>query len=133
MNREIKFRAYDKKRKEMRPVLALNGLKEKDDYEFKYVASNQNLDGEGTIAWKDCVLMQYTGLLDKNGKEIYEFDIILYDNDKKAKVVWKKGGFVFVYEDNVENILSESWYAPADVKITEVIGNIYENKDLLNN
>jgi len=80
------------------------------------------------------VLMQYTGLKDKNGVEIYEGDVITYQEEPQkmqAKVVWKNGGFVFVYEDGTENITSESWYAPMDVEITEVIGNIYENPELL--
>lgn len=78
-------------------------------------------------------LMQYTGLKDKNGKEIYEGDIVIYDTDggKKAKVIWKNGGFVFIYEDGIENITSESWYAPHDIPLTEIIGNIYENQELL--
>jgi len=115
MINEKKFRLFDKDR-DITQVYTLNELISKTFRRGKF-----EYRGE------------FIGLKDKNGKEIYESDIILYDNDKKAKVVWKKGGFVFVYEDNVENILSESWYAPADVKITEVIGNIYENKDLLNN
>ena len=82
--------------------------------------------------YKDWILMQYTGLKDKDGVEIYEGDILNYQDKYICKVEWKNGGFVFMYTDGVENIASESWYAPSDVKITEVIGNIYQNKELLN-
>ena len=82
-------------------------------------------------------LMQSTGLKDKNGVEIYEGDILLFNNDypKPQKADWKcvikyrKGSFVCEYlKDGVYNHF-DSWNVPA---VTwEVIGNIYENPELL--
>ena len=90
---------------------------------------------------KDIHLMQYTGLKDKNGKEIYEGDVlstIKYD-DKKAVGVIKYGKFncsccdgvygwyIDTYDDFCLDIRDFNWGHTA----IEVIGNIYENPDLL--
>ena len=84
------------------------------------------------------VLMQFTGLLDKNGKEIYEGDILCfsptygtysimagvpYSKEKHiSQIIWKKMGFGLENEPDFRII---KW---SDV---EVIGNIYENPELL--
>ena len=128
--REIKFRAWDKKRKEMRPVYSMNNIDQEDDYEYKYISSDQNMDAEGTIDWKDAELMQYTGLKDKNEKEIYEGDILkTYAILASDKIEYQSF--------NVEvKFLNSCWIANGilgdyQCRISEVIGNIYENSDLL--
>ncbi len=83
-------------------------------------------------------LMQFTGLLDKNGKEIYEGDILKPLNNHKFKhvpeklrceVTWKKGHPGFFLNDNMND--GEYTLTTFNAKHWEVIGNIYENKDLL--
>jgi uncharacterized phage protein (TIGR01671 family) len=82
------------------------------------------------------VIMQYTGLKDKNGKEIYEGDIVYCDYYKEIfKVTW---GY---FEDCC--VMGETWvlaglifeptvyYYSLDKEV-EVIGNIYENPELVN-
>ena len=82
--------------------------------------------------------MQYTGLKDKNGKEIYEGDVVLYQLDApwnedeilelRASVKYEGAGFV------TDGITQNSYDAPLDqVGDLEVIGNIYENPELLEN
>lgn len=77
----------------------------------------------------DCVLMQYTGLEDKNGKESYEGDIVSFGEGRNFKVVWaeKYGSWYVVplgeYENNAPLGKSE--------KACEVIGNIYENPEMI--
>lgn len=75
---------------------------------------------------------QYTGLKDENGKEIYEGDIIKFKETRIFSEVVKE-----VYFDNGEVLCKSktskhplSWYGRTD-RVAEVIGNIYENPELL--
>ena len=106
--REIKFRAWDKRFKKMiysspMAILYLNN----DDH----------------------IIMQYTGLLDKNSKEIYEGDIL--DNiPQMIKVCWDSiGGKWFGHY--VDKKRTSSFWMGEEFKNYEVIGNIYENSDCL--
>ena len=69
---------------------------------------------------------QFTGLLDKNGKEIYEGDIYRYDNPDSINEVSYCAGGGFAGFDLTPAIHSENWLL--DV---EVIGNIHDNPELL--
>lgn len=80
----------------------------------------------------ESILMQYTGLKDKNGKEIYEGDILKMPsfNPELNIVRFDRGGF---YLEPITGIESHFW---SDIKYaeddgSEVIGNIYENPELL--
>lgn len=77
-------------------------------------------------------LMQSTGLIDKNGEEIFEGDVLLTYDDELAKVFWNDdlaGWFVdFLYEIAE---LSEVADIQSGRSICEIIGNIYENPELL--
>lgn len=78
----------------------------------------------------EAVLMQYTGTKDKSGKEIYEGDIITHSNDGMIGVVtWSPGLYRFVIENLTQTEiiadLCDYDFEP------EVLGNIYENKELL--
>ena len=76
--------------------------------------------------YEDCILMQFTGLHDKNGKEIYEGDVVMYTEcncsgadipNQMAAVEYDEGSFVPV---------SEGYCAKV-----EVIGNIHQHPELL--
>lgn len=107
--REIKFRAWHK-----------------DGQMFYECAINRV--GQPAQFGEDAILMQYTGFKDKNSKEIYEGDIVKPTKSSIVnKVCWEDGQFVLKWADNHTNIrLSQ---ALADIH--EVIGNIYENPELL--
>lgn len=67
---------------------------------------------------------QCTGLKDKNREEIYEGDIIAcYDNS---------GEFVYNREMTIELVYTECWFEEENRDKIEIVGNIYENKDLIN-
>lgn len=111
--RAIKFRAWDGER--MKEVLTL-GLHERFISTPKTVAPIEEFK-----------LMQYTGLKDKNGKEIYEGDILKVCN------WYGKGGMVgSVYmEEGIWFGATDYLYSAIQTNKAEVIGNIYENPELL--
>lgn len=111
--REIKFRAWDERDKEMQ---MLPRLHRKPDGTLW--ASN---DSDSTIV----PLMQFTGLLDREGKEIYEGDIMLHDSTGEKFVVrFNEGAF---YPEN-----PRLWgFSLPNVNNSAVIGNIYQNSDLI--
>lgn len=70
-------------------------------------------------------IMQYTGLKDKNDKEIYEGDIVKHATDEGVyKVIFEDGGFY------VKNLFEYDFQTINEYPL-EVIGNIYENPELM--
>jgi uncharacterized phage protein (TIGR01671 family) len=122
--REIKFRAWDKENKEMVEF----DFGEVDD--GMCFAGTRSLDLIGIDA---VPVMQFTGLLDKNSVEIFEGDILKnnYPGLSLLKVVYGRGGFAIVAVD-LEELLSELLNPDNSLyKTSEIIGNIYENPELL--
>jgi uncharacterized phage protein (TIGR01671 family) len=74
-----------------------------------------------------CEIMQFTDLLDKNGKEIYEDDIVQLGSERLRRVYFKFGAFGY---DGIPGFLSFAEHPNALIDI-EVIGNIWENPDLI--
>jgi uncharacterized phage protein (TIGR01671 family) len=125
--RTIKFRAWDKKEKEMYFY---------GDYGFVgFAGSCHVLCFEETPTGyidedyqedkkNDLELMQFTGLLDKNGKEIWEGDIVKDMSGDNRDITFEVGGFWCKYPNG-------GHYLPSR-EFSEVIGNIYETPELLN-
>ena len=130
--REIKFRAWDKDDKVMRSWKEVQIQKDYgEDFYFLGYKENKAI----TRFDHEQILMQYTGLKDKNGKEIYEGDIVKiteFFNEKEPylsyQVTFGRGVLALLDEDE----LSYVQYPLYDwIENTEVIGNVYENPEIL--
>ena len=119
-----KFRAWIKNDKEMIDVDEIHWFDGELDIIGDYITFVRKAD--------EIELMQSTGLKDKNGKEIFEGDIVDYKG-RKAVVKWhgSYASFIYRFVDEL-NKRSAEWYPLylAYLKC-EVIGNIYENPELL--
>jgi uncharacterized phage protein (TIGR01671 family) len=127
--REIKFRAWDKERNMMiGKDYPKNWGDEKDEW-YADVHMMDLVGIEGISSDDQFEVMQYTGLKDKNGKEIYEGDITKEEFNsgiKNCEVVFESGGF-FIKNEKAEILDNLHWHSNGLV----VIGNIHENPELL--
>ena len=117
-----KFRAYDGG--------SLNRMYQPDEVMVGngdiWIIDEDSVAGEWIVN-NDIHLMQSTGLFDKNGKEIFEGDIVSIDTDEFGLLVVKyETGIYWLTEDEqcVEHL--SDYY-----KYVSVIGNVYENPELL--
>ena len=120
--KELKFRIWNNSHNEfIRPDCGLIGFCYPLDGRIAILTTNSD-------PIEDCVIEQYTGLKDKNGKEIYEGDIVEYDwyitSDKTAYRVKEQ----VVFDDMGARLGNDRIRNCSNV---EVIGNIHENDDLL--
>lgn len=119
MNRVIKFRAWDTITKTM-------------DYEGGQLEPTWILHNRIYEPYSDAhILMQFTGLLDKNGKEIYEGDIVIISLDRPQgnfQVLWGDADGHWCCENKFYSNYPLGLCLPT---YREVIGNIYSNPELL--
>lgn len=126
MTREIKFRAWDKDKKRMFDSGASKVESVGFNYPWGFFTGNNDIE-----------IMQYTGLQDRNGKEIYESDLLTFGDKKRYTVDWFSGGFVYrVLEKDDEWAYAEKNDPREPIGkipngLVEIIGNIYENPELL--
>ena len=135
--RQIKFKAWDKTRKEMFNIITWN---DPNHLEFDLTAIGQSSDSVIELNKEDTIIMQFTGLKDKNNKDIYEGDIVKFkpcndmslrkefrDEEVKSEIIW---------DDNLSRF-DVNWWGHATYHTTfphpemEVIGNKFKNPELL--
>lgn len=139
-NRPIKFRALITN-KNYAPLVGVDVFRvegklgaylfyQDDQYlgSFLRRANQWQFDSSGHDSYGQVELMQFTGLLDKNGKEIYEGDMLLEEDGGLAKVEWRDGAFYAVTDNHGELLLDEALSEPLGYIHR---GNIYENPELI--
>lgn len=136
MTRQINFRAWDKKTNTMWEKAGM-------DAHSNYCYADPAFGNKGSIMKQfddlhiekyniyypaDIELMQFTGLLDKNGKEIYEGDILKSDRDSILTINWchERYGWLLFFKDKNEGTIFFD-----NVDGIEIIGNIHENSELI--
>lgn len=117
-SRLFKFRAWDGKEM-LQDIIPMN------NYAITRVQGLEN-----TMAYCYYVtvekIMQYTGLKDKTGTDIYEGDLIVFEDKTKYVIIFKFGAFGFT-----NDFMSFIGLCESNLNILQVIGNVYENKNLL--
>ncbi|MGU8572136.1 YopX family protein [Clostridium perfringens] len=139
MSRDIKFRVWDK---------TSDSMLYQDDFErveidtknkmVTLIAEEESDKSHYVLDYEDGIeaeIMRYTGLKDKNGKEIYEGDIVSFYNDEEyrfkstnALVIYDSAAFMLEHKKLGKEYLGEMDIENMCIKI---IGNIYENPELL--
>lgn len=120
MSREIKFRAWSKEEKTMCTKFY------DSPYALEIGVINEYLKQPDYL--KEYEYMQYIGVPDKSGKEIYEKDIVLIDGEDEYFVVeWDNDTAKFVMNSETLTVDFDNYWGYQ----VEVVGNVYENADLL--
>jgi len=128
MMREIKFRAFRKRDRQLIWPIAVYLTGDVPVVEWLGPSGTAELS---SVPGNDVVLMQYTGLKDVNGREIYEADIVartrMTENGKwiteQGEVAFRNGSFVLLRSDR--------FWTGLTAEHVIIVGNIYENSEFL--
>lgn len=133
MNREIKFRAWDKEKSRWVNLNSIiNNWGGTDYVNAMSIVGDAKLelnDGYGRLIW-----LQYTGLKDKNGREIYEGDIISSYPTWDWVVIWSRKSHSYACR-STHRSREKNRHLYMRILIAAkngtIVGNIYENPELL--
>lgn len=123
--RELKFRAWDKEEKEYY-------YNAEHTYDFFCSGRGCYAESFGEVLNQPdrFIVEQYTGLKDKNGREIYEGDIMIINGDR-CVVVWDDNYASFEFKNLDDPVFHPVFHKTMSCGGHEVIGNIHENPELL--
>ena len=123
--REIKFRAWDNEKKKMTDAFSIDA--------FGFMFSCSGCYGCDRCPKSDLILMQYTGLKDNIGRDVYEDDIVEDEDGYTFIVKWEPRSLRFGLKAIENNNFDNFYFLPEDYQrdIIKVIGNIHETPDLL--
>lgn len=128
--RSIKFRAWDKKTRQMSIPLMIKDI--------SVVEFRENWFADMGWVFTELVWLQFTGLKDKLGNEVYEGDILKFNSslhtlpDKFYEVYWSDGGAWFIKEKAKSRSFDEGERINGfHLYYSEVMGNVYSHPELL--
>lgn len=130
--RELKFRAWHKDAHWMRPVADIS-------FSDRLVSVRMEEDSPArgpylTVPLAEVALMQWTGMVDRDGIEIYEGDRVQVHwptDENTYAIIWNPDAGLYQCSKLLENGQRGFWYMPEHFKEMEVIGTIYEHSELL--
>ena len=131
----LRYRAWDVLSQEMiDEILMISFVRKEIIGKFSDDSTSVPLKFEDKRNGEDVILMQSTGILDKNSQEIFEGDVVrqvrtqpTIENETITGVVTMLEGAWLIVNDN-EQLASDLW---SETDENEIIGNIFENKELL--
>ena len=127
--RKIKFRAWLKEDKKMVNVETMDFT----DKSIQYLEKSEFINAYllRRVSFDDVKLMQYTEIKDKNGKEIYENDLISCNKHKNIVVFFEGGCFKVKYLRNSTTTITCTLNSFLEKYKCKISGNIYEPPELL--
>ena len=127
--KNIRFRAWDKQNKQMRSDIEQINFQSFSDIVVSVSYKTNSGTNDRFNSYGKFILMQFTGLLDKEGRKIYEGDILGFG--KSCRYQWE---IVWFQEAFRMHLIGKPTYHVKRINQVnlKIIGNIYENKELLN-
>jgi len=137
MNRQVKFRIWDENKKVMAPV-RMESIRRSEELDYSF--TDGEIDHGDYLSLEsntrdfepdNIVLMQFTGLLDRNSKEIYEGDILRDEKEQLGVVFWYGASFRIEWQMRSYDGSRPVMEIDNCFSYSIVIGNYFENPELL--